>query len=139
MNKTVKSFLTGQTFVTLVIVICGWMVYELSPGHYFKAFPLIPLFFYVFGVATIYVFDVVRRYKPNRIFHVYLGVKVVKMLLAILILGLYIIGIGRQKVEFGLTLMGCYMMHMVYETIYFCSFEMGLKKRLQEKKRKNEL
>jgi hypothetical protein len=136
MNKTVKSFLIGQTFVSLVIVICGWMLHEVSPGHYFKAFPLIPLFFWVFGVAAIYVFDVVRRCSPARIFHVYMGVKVAKMLLSIVILGLYITLIGRQKVAFGLTFAACYTMHMVYETIYFCSFEMGLKKRLQEKKKK---
>lgn len=138
MNKTVKSFLSGQTFVSLVIVICGWMLHEVSPGHYFKAFPLIPLFFYVFGVIGIYVFDVIRRCAPNRIFHFYMGMKVAKMLLAILILGLYIIGIGRQKVEFGLTFMACYLAHMVYETIYFFGFEMELKRRLKERK-KNEL
>jgi hypothetical protein len=67
-----------------------------------------------------------------------MGMKVAKMLLAILILGLYIIGIGRQKVEFGLTFMACYLAHMVYETIYFFSFEMELKRRLKERK-KNEL
>jgi hypothetical protein len=138
MNKTVKSFLMGQTFVSLVIAFCGWMLYEASPGHYFKAFPLVPLFFYVFGVAAIYVFDVVRRCRPDRIFHVYMGMKVAKMLCAILVLGLYIIGIGRHKMEFGLTFLACYFAHMTYETIYFFSFETGLKKRLKEKK-KNEL
>jgi hypothetical protein len=127
----------GQTFVSLVIVVCGWMLHEVAPGHYFKAFPLIPLFFYVFGVAAIYVFDSVRRCAPNRIFHVYMGVKVAKMLLSIAILGLYIICIGRQKVEFGLTYVACYFLHMTYETIYFFNFEMGLKKRLKEKKRMN--
>ena len=129
MNKTVRSFLLGQTVLTMFIVLCGLILYNVYPARYFKAFPLIPLFFYAFGTASILVFDILRRRLPNQIFNLYMGMKVVKMLLSIAILAVYVTLVGRQKVAFSLTFAAVYVCHMVYETMFFFAFEMGKKKK----------
>lgn len=67
MSITKRNFLSYLTILTLVGGGLGALVlHYLEPGHYFGGYPLIPVYFYIFGVFYIYMFDACRRHAPDK-------------------------------------------------------------------------
>ena len=133
---TKKRYLLWTTIFALVSGVGVYYAIELLfPGHYFKGYPAIPVYFYIFGWYYIYSFDMCRRYTPNKILSVYLGMKVVKMLLSMLFLLFYILFVKVQKEDFVLTFFLFYLFTLLHESIFFYLFEQNLKKK---KEKKNE-
>ena len=61
-NLTKRKYLLYLTLITLLLSGVGGVTYfSLVPEHYFGGYPLIPVFFYIFGVFNIYMFDACRR------------------------------------------------------------------------------
>jgi len=134
-SNTKKNFLI---WLTIIMVSAAILVYLglkfLLPGHYFVWYPTIPAFFYIFGWYYIFTFDRCRRYSPNKMLSVYIGMKVVKMLLSILIIVFYMLFVKVQKSDFIMTFFLFYLLSILYETVYFYWFE-----RNKDKSRKNEI
>lgn len=60
-NLTKRKYLLYLTLITLLLSGVGGVTYfSLVPEHYFGGYPLIPVFFYIFGVFNIYMFDACR-------------------------------------------------------------------------------
>lgn len=56
MSITKRNFLGYLSILTLVGGGLGALVlHYLEPGHYFGGYPLIPVYFYIFGVFYIYM------------------------------------------------------------------------------------
>ena len=122
--------LTKQYFIvwyTLLILVTGWSIglciaYFL-PSHYFECYPFIPVFFYLFGWFTIYMFEACRRYAPQKMQLVYLGTKAIKMLFSLMMLLIYAVKVKEKKVEFFLTFLAFYLISMVFESWFFLRYE----------------
>lgn len=122
--------LTKQYFIvwyTLLILVTGWSIglciaYFL-PAHYFEWYPFIPVFFYLFGWFTIYMFEACRRYAPQKMQLVYLGTKAIKMLFSLMMLLIYAVKVEEKKVEFFLTFLAFYLISMVFESWFFLRYE----------------
>lgn len=122
--------LTKQYFIvwyTLLILVSGWSIglciaYFL-PAHYFEWYPFIPVFFYLFGWFTIYMFEACRRYAPQKMQLVYLGTKAIKMLFSLMMLLIYAVKVEEKKVEFFLTFLAFYLISMVFESWFFLRYE----------------
>ena len=86
-SLTKKLFIT---WYTLLMLATGWTIGPVlatwMPGHYFEWYPFIPVFFYIFGWFTIYMFEACRRYAPQKLQLVYLGTKGIKMFFSLIIL-----------------------------------------------------
>lgn len=103
-------------------------MHEAFPGHYFGAYPFIPVFFYLFGLAGIYVFDACRRKAPQRLPKLYLVMKVLKLLLSTLLLLLYCVAVGVE-VAVLFTFLAFYLLYLIYDTWFFFSLEKKMKKK----------
>lgn len=122
--------LTKQYFIvwyTLLILVTGWSIglciaYFL-PSHYFEWYPFIPVFFYLFGWFTIYMFEACRRYAPQKMQLVYLGTKAIKMFFSLMMLLIYAVKVEEKKVEFFLTFLAFYLISMVFESWFFLRYE----------------
>ena len=115
-NLTKRKYLLYLTLITLLLSGVGGVTYfSLVPEHYFGGYPLIPVFFYIFGVFNIYMFDACRRFAPE------------KMLLLHL----------EEAVAFLLTFIVNYLIYLVFETSFFAGYELN-KKRQKKNKTKNE-
>lgn len=57
--------------------------------------------------------------ERKRFIWLYMGMKVAKLLLAIVAIGVYTLGVGVQNTDFVLTLMGYYLIYLIYETVLF--------------------
>lgn len=123
-SQTKKLFIT---WYTLLMLVTGWTIGPAIalwiPEHYFEWYPFIPVFFYIFGWFTIYMFEACRRYAPKKIQLAYIGTKGIKMLFSLMILLIYAIKIEEKKVEFFLTFFVFYIISLVFESWFFFRFE----------------
>lgn len=123
-SQTKKLFIT---WYTLLMLVTGWTIGPAIalwiPEHYFEWYPFIPVFFYIFGWFTIYMFEACRRYAPKKIQLVYIGTKSIKMLFSLMILLIYAIKIEEKKVEFFLTFFVFYIISLVFESWFFFRYE----------------
>lgn len=134
-SKTKKYFLIGQTIFTLISgSVVGLIIRFCFSEHYFQWYPVIPVFFYVFGWFYIFMFEECRKYTPRRIHLVYLSMKVAKMLISMFILLLYVMLQKIHKEDFVLTFLLFYVLSQIYESCFFYTFEKNLKKKKEIEK-----
>ena len=115
------------TWFTVLMLVAGWTIGPTIalgfPAHYFEWYPFIPVFFYLFGWFTIYMFEACRRYAPQKMQLVYLGTKAIKMLFSLMLLLIYALKIEEKKVEFFLTFFGFYLITLVFDSWFFFRYE----------------
>ena len=123
-SLTKKLFIT---WYTLLMLVAGWTIGPAIatwlPEHYFEWYPFIPIFFYIFGWFTIYMFEACRRYAPQKMQLVYLSTKGIKMFFSLIILLIYAVKVEEKKVEFFLTFFVFYIISLVFESWFFFRYE----------------
>ena len=117
-HRFARRFVIGVTILTLA---GGWggaaLIRSSFPGHYLSVFPYILLGFLLCELLFITLLD--RNRGRKRFIWLYMGMKVAKLLLAIVAIGVYTLGVGVQNTDFVLTLMGYYLIYLIYETVLF--------------------
>lgn len=137
-NLTKRKYLLYLTLVTLLLSgVVGVTYFSLVPEHYFGGYPLIPVYFYVFGVFNIYMFDACRRLAPEKMLLLHLAVKVLKMILSVVVLVVYCLVVREEAVSFLLTFIVNYLIYLILDTGFFAGYELN-KKRQKNNKTKNE-
>lgn len=123
-------------FLALFTVICsgvGALVLNYAlPGRYFGGYPFIPVYFFLFGTLSIYLFDLCRQHAPKKLLLMYMATKVLKLLSSIIVLLIYCVVIRANKTEFLLTFGVFYLMYLIYETWFFFVFEWNQKTKKQK-------
>lgn len=133
---------TRRVFVgllTILILLGGGIgIFILNKlGCYFKGYPFIPIFFYLFGLFSIYVFDVCRRHAVQKMLMLYMAIKMLKMIFSIFLLVFYCLIVHIEAKLFLLTFISFYLLYLIYETWFFFSFELNQKRR-NKKENKDE-
>lgn len=120
-------------FSTLFTIICGGMgaviFHYFLPEHYFQGYPSIPLFFFLFGIGSIYLIEACKRWAPQKMLLTYLAIKIIKLLVSIAFLLLYCFIVQAYEKEFLLTFVVFYLMYLIFETWFFFVFERNQNKR----------
>ncbi len=117
--------------LTLTSVVFGWIGYGILrlfyPDEYSPCFPLIPLFFYVFGLAFICLFEYMHKHMREKSALVYVvsrGAKLAAGLIFLVICGFFT---GITKV-FILAFFAYYIAYVIFESCFFFRYEMKMKK-----------
>ncbi|MEG1562840.1 MAG: hypothetical protein RR365_03810 [Bacteroides sp.] len=134
MSITKRNFLAILTLFTVVLGGVGaLMLHYLTPGHYFGGYPLIPVYFYLYGVFYIYMFDACRYHAPKKMVMLFMGTKVLKMLTSVFLLIIYCVAVPDSAVAFLLTFVAFYLGYLIYESWFFFVYEWNkkLKKKLE--------
>lgn len=117
-HRFARRFVIGVTILTLA---AGWggaaLIRSAFPGHYLSVFPLHSVGFSAWERCSLLRWTANRGRK--RFIWLYMGMKVAKLLLAIVAIGVYTLGVGVQNTDFVLTLMGYYLIYLIYETVLF--------------------
>ena len=108
--STMSISLTKRNFlyqITLLTLIAGWVgagiLHYLLPGHYFGGYPFIPVYFFLFGLFEISMFDACRKHAPQKMLLLYMAMKVMKMLLSVILLVVYCFAV--QEIIFAIPTM----------------------------------
>lgn len=119
MTITKRNYLLHTALLTVLIgIVGGWAYFSINPHHYFGGYPLIPLFFFVFGVFMINMTESCRHRMPGRMLQIYLLMRVM-----------------REARAFLLTFIANYLIYLIYDSWFFFTFEANRK---LKKKSNNE-
>ena len=128
MSITKRNFLGFLTLFTLLTGGAGALILHLlEPGHYFGGYPLIPIYFFIFGVFYIYMFDACRLHAPEKMVMLFLASKVLKLIVSVFLMVIYCVAVPDSAVEFLLTFMAFYLGYLIYESWFFFVFEWNRK------------
>lgn len=73
-SKTKRNFIALNTLFAILSGAAGAVILHIAlPGHYFGGYPFIPVYFYIFGLFSIYMFDACRRHAPQKLSLLYLA------------------------------------------------------------------
>jgi len=137
-SKTKRNFIGLNTLFAILSGAAGALILHISPpGDYFGGYPFIPVYFYIFGLFSIYMFDACRRHAPQKMLLLYLAMKMMKMILSLILLLIYCLAVREEAKAFLLTFISFYLLYLIYETWFFFSFEVNLKRK-KKNKNKNE-
>lgn len=130
-SKTKRNYLWQVTFIALLLGGAGgWGYFLLFPHHYFGGYPFIPVFFWTFGVFTIHMVEACRRLVPKRLLEVYMLLRVMRVVLALMVMLCYGVVVRIEVRAFLLTFIAHYLIFLIYDSWFFFKFEMNRKNRL---------
>ncbi len=136
MTITKRNYLLQTTLLTVLVGgIGGWGYYSVNPHHYFGGYPLIPLFFYIFGIFMISMTENCRHHIPGRMLQIYLLMRVMRMLASIIVMLIYCVIVREESKGFLLTFIANYLIYLIYDSWFFFTFEANRK---MKKKKENE-
>ena len=97
-SKTKRNFICWHTLFAVISAALGAVILHFAlPGHYFGGYPFIPIYFYFFGLFSIYAFDACRRHAPQRMLLLYLATKMIKMILSLILVLIYCLAVRKHQ------------------------------------------
>lgn len=127
-SVTKRKFLAILTLITILAGVVGALIlHYFEPGHYFGGYPLIPVYFYVYGVFYIYMFDACRRHAPQKMVLLFLAMKVMKLIMSVFLLVIYCVAVPDSAVAFLMTFVVFYLGYLAYESWFFFVYEWNRK------------
>lgn len=131
MEELRKKLIIFQTAFTLLL---GWgvglILKALFTENYFGWYPFIPVIFYVMGMILIIVITSKTKRSQLKIVNIYMLLKLSKVVISFLIVGLYLMFIKENKQTFAIVYGGYYLLYLGLETYFFYLTEKILKKEL---------
>ena len=130
MSVTQRYYLL-QTFLLTLLVggVGGVVYYYFFPHHYFGGYPIIPVFFWLGGIFTIRMVEMCRLRMPKHLLQIYLLIRVVRMLLSVIVLGIYCIAVRIEVRAFVMTFVANYFIYLIHDSWFFFTFEMNHKRK----------
>lgn len=134
MSITKRNYLLQITLLTLLVgVVGGWAYYSSFPHHYFNGYPLIPVFYFVLGTFTINMIEACRNKMPKYLLQIYLLIRVMRMLAAVIIMVVYCVAVREKARAFLLTFIANYIIYLIYDSWFFFTYETNRKRKINKK------
>lgn len=135
MSITKRNFLVYLTLFTLFMGGVGAAILHFfEPGYYFNGYPFIPVYFFLYGVFYVYMFDACRYHAPQKMLMLFLVMKVLKLIMSVFLLIIYCVAVPKSAVAFLLTFLVFYLGYLIYESWFFFVFEWNRKLKKKSKK-----
>lgn len=132
---TKRNYLFFSALLTILVGgVGGWAYFEAFPHHYFGGYPLIPIFFFVFGVFMVNMTENCRQRMPRRMLQIYMLMRVMRMLASFILMVVYCVAVREEAKEFLLTFIANYLIYLIFDSWFYFTFEANRKL----KKKKND-
>lgn len=128
-SDIVRKYLWQSALLAVLVGLLGGAYYLCCPQHYFSGYPLIPVYFFLFGLVAVHAFETVRCRSPKLLLQLYMVVRVLRMLLAATILIVYCAAVKVENVAFAVTFVIDYLIFLTYDSYFFYRYESGRKKK----------
>ncbi len=123
MSPTKRVYLLQTTLLMVLMgVVAGGCYAYFFSDCYFTSYPLIPLFFYAFGIFMIYVFE---RYNKKHSFtassflRTYLLMRMVRMLASIVVMIIFCMAVREKLLYVLLAFVVNYLVYLIYDSWFF--------------------
>lgn len=133
MNIIGRNYLLSTALLTILVGgLGGWAYYSAFPHHYFRWYPLIPIFFYVFGVFMASMLKTFRQAMPGRMLQIYIRMRSMRMVASFFIMVGYCVVVGEEIKEFLLAFIANYLTYLIYDSWFYLNFEASRKLKKKE-------
>ena len=124
MSKTKRNFLWQSTLLIVLVGVGGaGLLFSFCPQHYFRGYPLIPVYFWLGGILQINIVERCRRRMPEHVLQVYLLLRVLRMVVSVFLALIYCILVREEAKAFLLTFIANYLIYLSYDTWFFFTAE----------------
>ena len=124
MKKLRQKFILLLTLFVVVIGFGSWLILiRFFPQLAFYDYPLIPLFFFVVGVATIYILTGLKIENPNKLFNTFMLIRGIKMFSALAITTIYWLLDRAEIKSFAIMMVVFYLCYLFLETYFYINLE----------------
>lgn len=132
MKKLRRKFILILTLFILVVGFGSWLVLiHFFPQLAFYDYPIIPLFFYVIGIISIYILTGLKIDKSNKLLNTFMLLRGIKMFLAIVLATIYWL-LDREEIRsFAIMLVVFYLCYLFLETYIYVKIETWNRKNRQ--------
>lgn len=108
------------TLIYFAIALAGLVVFKwLVPEYYFKAYPLIGLFFWVLGMFLNFSLDRTRFSTPNRLAYVFMTFRIFKLVSTIVVIAISGYLAEHYRTTIVLSVVVNYFVYMLLELYIF--------------------
>lgn len=135
MKKLIRHFLIVHTIMLFVTGFGVWYILKtFFPETLIDAYFVLPLFFYVTGLAFIFIMMKMPKDNPKEMVNNYMLLRVVKVFIGVIILTFYWFLDREQIRSFAIIFIIFYLIYLGIETYIYSKIEMFLKKEQKKKK-----
>ncbi len=97
------------------------------PEFNFAFYPVIPVYFLCLGLSLLAILKISRNKTDRQILNIYMGTRVSKAFLTVLLMTLYVLLVKIQVKSFLITTLIFYFIYLGIETKFYVDFEKSLK------------
>ena len=131
MKKLRRRFILLLVLFIVVVSIGSWLILNMFFPHLlFQDYPLVPLFFLIVGVVSIYTLTKLKLDKPNKLINTFMLVRGVKMFFAIILALAYWKVNSADIKSFAIALVVFYLFYLFLETYIYIKLEKWNRKNL---------
>lgn len=139
MKKLRRKFILLLTLFVVVIGFGSWLVLiHFFPQLAFFDYPLIPLFFFIVGVVSIYILTGLKIDRPNKLLNTFMLIRGIKMFLALVITTIYWLLDRAEIKSFAIMMVVFYLCYLFLETYIYIKLETWNRKNLPPINKKEE-
>ena len=129
-RKYIKQIVS---LIVVLTVVVGTVYYFFIPHRYFVWFPVIPVFFLLYGFFNISMFSMAFRMGEDKMVPMFIVNKGLKFIASVLLIILYCFIVRHEVVSFIIAFIAFYIPFLIVETAYFTKIEMILKRKRRKK------
>lgn len=127
--RTRRIYLISHIIISIILALAGYYILkDVYPGHYFTGYFFIPVFFFLTGFSSYYLFGKYPKYNPQQKIKLYLAIKMLKLILSAMVLLIYAVAVRYQVLDFMITFLVYYLAYIVFDTLFLYRFEAKTKK-----------
>lgn len=139
MKKLRRKFILLLTLFVVVIGFGSWLVLiHFFPQLAFFDYPLIPLFFFIVGVVSIYILTGLKIDRPNKLLNTFMLIRGIKMFLALVLTTIYWLVDRAEIKSFAIMMIVFYLCYLFLETYIYIKLETWNRKNLPPINKKEE-
>ena len=139
MKKLRRKFIFLLTLFVVVIGFGSWLILiHFFPQLAFFDYPLVPLFFFIVGVVSIYILTGLKIDKPNKLLNTFMLIRGIKMFLALVITTIYWLLDRAEIKSFAIMMVVFYLCYLFLETYIYIKLETWNRKNLPPINKKEE-
>ena len=139
MKKLRRKFILLLTLFVVVIGFGSWLILiHFFPQLAFFDYPLIPLFFFIVGVVSIYILTGLKIDRPNKLLNTFMLIRGIKMFLALVLTTIYWLVDRAEIKSFAIMMVVFYLCYLFLETYIYIKLETWNRKNLPPINKKEE-
>ena len=124
MKKLRQKFILLLTLFVVVIGFGSWLILiHFFPQLAFYDYPVIPLFFYIVGIVTIYILTTLKTENRKKLFNTFMLIRGIKMFLALILTTIYWLLDRAEIKSFAIMMVVFYLCYLFLETYFYINLE----------------